>query len=233
MRRTFSFLVMLVSGLFSASALAQQAPTTVQLPTFSFFTVSTAVSVPDSGGAYLGGINRARDGSVTRGFGPLANRAIGGDRVASGMSVHATIIDLAEMDEMILAEAAALRKPVDPTVAKAEYLSRGIGRGVAVDGAADHGRLSSQPGFAAQTPASRVESVAAIRQANAVAAETRASEAADFLAKAQEAEAGGKPAIAKIYYQMVVRRDSGELKQLAQARLATLAGGKAAAVAQR
>jgi hypothetical protein len=219
MQRAFSLLTLLAGGLLATSAIAQQAPTTVQLPTFSFFTVSTSVSVPDRGGAYLGGINRARDGSVTRGFGPLANRGIGGDRVASGMSVHATIIDLAEMDEMILAEAAALRKPVDPTVAKAEHLSRHVGHSGATTGPA-----SSAP------PTS---SVAAIRQANAAAAETRSSEAAEFLAKAGEAEAGGKPAIAKIYYQMVVRRDGGELKQLAQARLAALAGGKSAAVAQR
>jgi hypothetical protein len=49
-----------------------QAPTTVQLPTFRFFTVQTSVSVPDGGGAYLGGMKTARDSSLTRGFGRFA-----------------------------------------------------------------------------------------------------------------------------------------------------------------
>src|SRR6266550_789068 len=82
--------------------------TTVQLPTFSFFTVQTTVSVPDGGGMSLGGINRAADGTVTRGMAPL-NRGIGSTRGASGVSVHATIIDRDEMDKAVLAEAAAKR----------------------------------------------------------------------------------------------------------------------------
>ena len=36
--------------------------TTVQLPTFSFTTVSTTVSVPDGGTVLLGGIKRLREG---------------------------------------------------------------------------------------------------------------------------------------------------------------------------
>src|SRR5439155_1943923 len=87
---------------------APQVPTTVQLPTFSFFTVQTTVSVPDGGGLSLGGINRAADGTVTRGMAPL-NRGIGSTRGASGGSVHATMIDREEMDKAVLAEAAAKR----------------------------------------------------------------------------------------------------------------------------
>src|SRR5262245_35901674 len=67
-------LVLGVSALASGQGQPQVppgVPTTVQLPTFSFFTVQTVVSVPDGGGMSLGGINRAADGSVTRGFGPL------------------------------------------------------------------------------------------------------------------------------------------------------------------
>src|SRR5262245_56452667 len=86
-----------------------QVPTTVQLPTFSVFTVQTTVSVPDSGGAFLGGLSRARDGSTTRGFGPLKNRGLASSRGASGMSIHARIIDNHELDEAVLAEAAAKR----------------------------------------------------------------------------------------------------------------------------
>jgi len=192
----------------AAQAPAPQAPTTVQLPSFSFFTVNTTVSVPDRGGAYLGGINRARDGSVARGIGPLQNKAIGGDRLASGASVHATIIDHDEIDRALLA-AAARRSgtAIDPADAKAAALSKHIGVGPA-------------PAIGAVSEAAG--SVAAIKAQNAAAADERTSEAAQMFAKAQQAEADGKPASAKIFYQMVVRRDGGQLKQLAQARLAAL-----------
>src|SRR5438067_1677717 len=123
---------------------APQVPTTVQLPTFSFFTVQTTVSVPDGGGMSLGGINRAADGTVTRGMAPL-NRGIGSTRGASGVSVHATIIDREEMDKAVLAEAAAKR---------GEVVASSFGRA-----AGTAGRASS---------AAPVESVAAIREKNAV-----------------------------------------------------------------
>jgi len=191
-----------------------QAPTTVQLPTFEFFTVQTSVSVPDSGGAYLGGLKGARDSSLTRGFGPLRNRAIGSDRVASGMSVHATIIDLKEMDDALLAEAAA-GKPgapaFDPDAARAELLARHVGKtftSITASSPAASGPLSG--------------SVAAIRAENAAAAEARAAESAQYFAKAQAAESGGKLAVAKYYYQMVARRDKGNLQQQALERIALI-----------
>jgi general secretion pathway protein D len=42
--------------------------TTVQLPTFSFTTVSTTVSVPDGGTVLLGGIKRLREGRNENGL---------------------------------------------------------------------------------------------------------------------------------------------------------------------
>jgi len=201
--------VLLSGSEAAAQAPVPLAPTTVQLPSFSFFTVNTTVSVPDRGGAYFGGVNRGRDGSVARGFGPLQNKAIGGDRLASGASVHATIIDHDEIDRALLA-AAARRSgtTIDPADAKATALSKHIGVGPA-------------PAIAAGGEAA-AGSVAAIKAQNAAAAEERTSEAAQMFAKAQQAEADGKPASAKIFYQMVVRRDAGQLKQQAQARLAAL-----------
>lgn len=47
--------------------------TTVQLPTFSFTTVSTTVSVPDGGTVLLGGIKRLREGRNERGV-PMLNK---------------------------------------------------------------------------------------------------------------------------------------------------------------
>jgi len=179
-----------------------QVPTTVQLPTFSFFTVQTTVSVPDGGGASLGGIGRAGDRSTTRGIGPLKNRGLASTRGASSMTVHARIIDNHELDEAVLAQADA---------------KRGSTAGQASSG------TNTQP----------FESVAAIRERNAVAVAQKTSEAAEYFAKAQKAEADGKAGAAKIYYQMVIRRDKGSLKEQAQTRLAALAGGKAGSVAAR
>jgi hypothetical protein len=179
--------------------------TTVQLPSFSIFSVNTTVSVPDGGGAYLGGVKRGRDSSMTRGFGPLANRGIGSDRNAGGVTVHAQIHDLNELDGAVLADAVAKRGAIDPDLAKAEL----IRRGVAKNAADDHHDIG---------PAS----VAVIRAKNAAAAEARANEATELLAKAEAAQTQGKPGTARIYYQMVSRRATGELKQLAEARLAAL-----------
>jgi hypothetical protein len=212
----------------SSSALAQQPQnlpaTTVQLPSFSFFSVNTTVSVPDRGGMYLGGVNRARDGSWTRGFGPLANRAIGGDRMAGGASVHATIIDHEELDRATLAAAAAKRGPVDPAAAKAEALARHVGR--------EDKREGEAPADPSAVRSPLPDSVAAIKARNAAAAEERSGEAAKFFAQAEQAESDGKPAIAKVYYQMVARRDAGALKQRAEERLAALKD-KPAKVANR
>ncbi|MEZ6110141.1 MAG: hypothetical protein R3C99_03880 [Pirellulaceae bacterium] len=93
----------------------------VQLPTYSQFGVQTSALVPDGGAAYLGGVRRSAIGSVSRGLpggGPLfKNRAIGRSDSATGVSVHATIIDLRELDEAVLAEAAARRQAREAVVA--------------------------------------------------------------------------------------------------------------------
>jgi hypothetical protein len=194
-----------------------QVPTTVQLPTFRFFTVQTSVSVPDGGGAYLGGLKTARDSSLTRGFGPFRNRGIGSDRGAGAMSVHARIIDLKEMDDAILAEAAAGKTGAaafDPDAARAELLSRHVGK-----------TFTSTAASLSAAPEPLAGSVAAIRAQNAAAAEARAAEAAQYFAKAQAAETEGKPAVAKYYYQMVARRDRGQLQQQSLERIAAIDAG--------
>lgn len=222
MARFFFWACLIAAASLATSAMAQnpaQAPTTVQLPTFSFFTVQTSVSVPDRGGAYLGGINTARDGRTSRGFGPLRNRGSGSERGASMVSVHATIIDLREIDEAILAEAAALRGGESgprETDIKAELLRRHVGKSGAT---ADTARASSA---AEPLPGS----VAAIRAqnsaANAAAREERAREAAEFFARGQKAEREGKPGVAKAYYKMVVTRNAGDVSAQAAARLTAL-----------
>src|SRR5262245_25650892 len=178
--------------------LANAPATTVQLPTFSVFNVTTTVSVPDRGGISLGGVDRGVDATISRG--PIRNRGSAGSRTASGMSVHATIIDHSELDRAVLAAAAAKR---GAEFAKADSLSRGVAR--------------------ADSASAPPDSVAAIRERAASAADLETQELAGYFAKGQQAESEGKPAVARIFYDMVARRDRGQLKQQALTRLAALA----------
>jgi len=83
--------------------------TSVQLPTFSFFTISTTVLVPDSGGAFLGGVNSGSGVGRQNGAPGLAGSRAGGSGVsAGGISVGAQIHDLREMDRQLLAESREL-----------------------------------------------------------------------------------------------------------------------------
>ena len=95
--RQFSIVIALALGSLglSSSALAQ----VIQLPSFRTFSYSGSVLVPDSGSAYLGGVNRSAASSQRRGFG----RSFGQSASTSGAVVSATIIDLDEMDRAIRA----------------------------------------------------------------------------------------------------------------------------------
>lgn len=223
-KRTWQIVGGLLAGCtISAGQLFAQAPTTVQLPVIQVFSVNTTVSVPDGGGALLGGINRAGDSSVTRGL-PLAskvpglgrlttNRGLGTTRSAANMSVHATIIDHHELDQAVLAQAAAMRsgRAVDSREVavqqKADYITRNLAR-------------TEKP--VAVEPARPVPSVEEVRRQNAIAAADRNAEAEMYFAKGQAAEAAGKTVVARMHYQMAARRAAGELKQQSEARIAEL-----------
>ena len=84
-----------VLGLIGVTGQQAAAQQVVQLPTFSFFTVSTSLSIPDSGGAYQGGFNRARYGQNGAGF---QNRATAHGLQTAHSGVSATIIDHHEFD---------------------------------------------------------------------------------------------------------------------------------------
>lgn len=74
------------------------AQSVIQLPSFSSFSYSGTVVVPDSGTGYLGGVNRSASSHARRGLSRSSGRAIGN----SGAAVTPTIIDLQEMDRQIL-----------------------------------------------------------------------------------------------------------------------------------
>jgi hypothetical protein len=100
--RSFGFVsaLLLVAG---QGQLAHAQAVSVQLPRQDIFSVGTVVSVPDRGGAYLGGVKRAADSRSLYGFGPLrAGSSIGSERSASNLSAHVYIHDFDEMDRMLL-----------------------------------------------------------------------------------------------------------------------------------
>jgi hypothetical protein len=169
----------------------------VQLPTFQFFSVQTTVSVPDSGGAYLGGARRSSTYHSQRGL-PLVGRdplfggrAIGRTSSASGVSVHAQIHDMQEMDEAVLRQAGG-RRPASP-------------RAVAA-------RVRNEPS----------KSVAQIRRDQDAAVRSTTDDADHYLAKSRQALAEGKTGVARVNLQMALRRAQGEKRNEVLAALATL-----------
>lgn len=241
---TLRSLALAIGGLFLLSAGAS-AQTAVQLPTFNFFTTSTTVTVPDQGNTLMGSVNRSSSGNTTRGVPILGkipglnrgfkNTGIGSSTSASQMRVSATIIDLNELDEAVLAEAAARRMArgealggerfaggggsFDPALERrADFLSRHIGRG--------------PPEAVAEAPKREAPSPEEIRRKNEAAKEARDAEAVAYFNKAEAAVADGKPGVAKIYYGMAAKRATGEFKEQVAARLSALTsglGGKLAA----
>ena len=166
--------------------------TAVQLPTWSAFGVGTTVSVPDGGNTFLGGVNQASEGRNELGAAGLpGNRAIGRQVGAANTRATAKIHDLKEMDEAILAHA-----PQQPA---------GAGQLVAT--------------AAASSAAQAAPSVADAKRLHEEEQAGKTDDGRSWYKRGLAAEEGGKTSVAKIYYQMAVRRASGEVRDLAQARL--------------
>lgn len=206
-----------VSGTTCSAQIVQQ----VQLPTFQFFTVSTTVSVPDSGGAFLGGVRRGQHGMTSRGAPGLgkvpgisrlfSNRGRGSSLASSGASVTATIIDHEEMDVLLLGEAAGRRPTgtaLTETDRKALILSSHVGR-------------SAEKGLRLGGDAPR-ESVAAIHARHDDAARAHDGEMMAYWERGQQAESLKRWGAARVCYDVIARRSSGPLRQQAIARLARL-----------
>lgn len=174
----------------------------VQLPSLSTFSVRTSVLVPDSGGAYLGGVNRSSHWMASRGpgWGPLGRtRGRAGGVSGSGMMVTATIIDNHELDELVLEEARAIR----------------AAKGIELPD-------RTRPRIAVPVGSTSI-SLAAIRRE--LAAEDAAVERdaeADFQ-RAQAYDRAGEGALARNYYRVAARKSKGEVKRKALERLAGLA----------
>jgi len=178
----------------------------VQLPTFSYFGVDTLVSVPDGGGALLGGVNSAAGGGNQ--FGP--NGSTAGHAQGQQLQVRAQILDMAELDAQVLAAAGPPKSAAPPD-------SRALALRAAQNSSAGRGTVS----------------VTEARRLYEAQSEGQNVEARKWFERGQQAESDGKPGTAKIYYQMAARRSTGELHATIAARLQVLAAAHAAtAVAQ-
>lgn len=195
----------LVIGFFFAARASAQAPSVVQLPSFSFFTVDTTVSVPDRGTASLGGIGRSSSGSTA--FGPAlgpANRGFGRSLSSSSVTMRATIHDFDALDRAALARA---DRRAGNRLARNAWNDRSTRRDAA------------QPNSSQRAP---LGSVADARRRHAAESAAQEAETQSNLEHARRAAADGKAGVAKIFYKMALRHAPGELKSQINRELAAL-----------
>jgi len=205
-----------------------QPGSTVQLPTFSFFSVGTTVSVPDRGSVYMGGVKRAATGRNEFGapmlpFRPFRNSAIGMERSASSVRATAYIHDFDAMEEALMGQASSLQsssyRPSSqwgPAVRPSRSQIAAYGNTLQPRNPAGGSSWHAAGTSGAALPQLSVADAKAEHAAQEVA---RNDKAADYFARGQLAEAGGKANVAKIYYQMAARRATGTLQQQVAARL--------------
>ncbi len=199
-----------LAGIFTAilPLLARQANAqVVQLPTFQFFGMSTTVSVPDRGGAYLGGASSSSIGGFERGLpglgrtaAPIRNGAIGGRAQSSGVTISASIHDFEAMDQQLL----------------------GRGNAKAVPRARRFGQARTAPDIAGRS--SVVELRRRQSAANVTDRMALENDAFHDFERAKALVAEGKPGVAKVYLQRAAKRASPQLKpQIETARRALFA----------
>ena len=223
-----------------------QPPTTVQLPTYSYFTTRTTVSVPDRGSVYLGGVKRAASGRNEFGapLVPFGNRSIGSERSATGASVSVYIHDFEAMDEYLLSQPTSREKGDGAHLCETRS---GAVRQIACvprPPAASQAR-PALPASAGDVWRARLDaatrgsagpmakSLAQLRAEHQRDQHARQTEAAQWLRRGRQAESAGKANVARVYYQMAARRATGELKGEIAACLDALDGSsKTAKVAQ-
>jgi hypothetical protein len=182
-----------------------QVPTTVQLPTFHYFTSTGSVLVPDGGDVFLGGIGGAAAGRTQQGIPglpsrPFTNSATGSSVGASSVSVSAQIHDFDAMDKALL--------------------------GGAVAGNDFHPPLAMM-----KADAGGLQSVAAIRAQQAADDAARDRLAGADLERGRELVVAGKFGVAKIYFQTAAKQavPGGDVYKQSLTALAGLEQSKAAA----
>lgn len=198
--RTSGMMLLLALGLPAHASHAQ----TLQLPTFSSFSVETSVLVPDRGSALMGGTRRSSSGSSQSG--PLrGSQSRGSSAAAGGIDVSAFVHDFEAMDQAVLAKAAQKRGE----------------------------QTRENPNFPAARSGERLSSVADIRRRQVQGTGQEADDSGGYLNRARAAVADGKPNVARVYFQMAERRAQGSAKADIQAEMSGLGAAKSASKTAR
>jgi Bacterial type II and III secretion system protein len=215
-------LIALVAVFLTGPAHAQ----VVQLPTFRFFGLSTTVSVPDRGSAYLGGVSRSAMSRSERGLPivsrvPVAGRAFGNRAIAShtessGASVSAYIHDFEAMDEELLGRAGGLANR------SSHSSQRGLGNAdVVARSAGPSRRLSSAVQQSDASGRMNIAEIRRLQQQHTIAAQAAARR--DF-ERGRELLAAGQTGVAQVYLQRAAKHADAELR----AEISALAHAKSA-----
>jgi hypothetical protein len=224
MRRHFAWFPTVALLLAPQVAFAQQA-TTVQLPTYSYFTTNTTVSVPDRGSVYLGGVKRAASGRNEFGapLVPFGNRSMGMERSASGAWVSVYVHDFEAMDEYLLSQPPPRRSQPAVPARFGAPIGASPPRRPPPASAGDiwRNRLDAATRGSAGPLA---KSVAQLRAEHQREQQARQEEAAQWFERGRKAESAGKSNVARVYYQTAARRATGPLKAQIAARLDAVDG---------
>ena len=192
-----------ILALLAAASIA--AAQTIQLPSFSSFSVNTTVVVPDGGTAVIGGTGRAYSGA-NRFNGISRQQAIGVQRQTSTLSVTANVHDPQAADEALLRKARARR----------------------AGQAAGAGQPAPAVDLALSSDDAGLKSVAELRRERAAALAAGDRETLELVAKARRAQRDGKDSLARLYLRTAAREAKGPLKQQIDRELARLVAELAA-----
>lgn len=220
-----------IAMLAAASACGQ----TLQLPSFNMNTVNTTVTAPDGGTIGLGGVARASEGRTERGVPMLGklpyagrlfnNRGIGRDVSNGYMTVTPRIIILEEEEAKLGLPDYSSGAPIGGALSSSAVRSFGQSTYELNETDVKALRLSQHVAtnnFEPEQQQPIGPSPEELRRRNEAAAQARHSEAYKLFEQGITAEESGKANVAKIYYNMAVRRAPAELEEAIQARLDAL-----------
>lgn len=195
-------------AVFFSMQQSSSAQISVQQPVVESIGVATTVTVPDRGAVHLGSLGIARDARIF--FGPgnglfPRGSTLSQERSHSGLSLHATIQDLSEMDR------ALLDKPAGAPPLPFEKVLHGAGP-VSYQHGIEKAPRPSAPvsNFSGSIADRKAYKASPLLQAGRTA--QRVSQR--YLQQGIQAEKRGNRSLAKIYYRLAVRNGSEEAANL-------------------
>ena len=149
-----------------------QAQITMQQPVLRSTSIGTAVSVPDGGSTFLGGVNSGE--SFRQSYGPLRTGTSRGYGLSGGsMSASVRIIDLQAMDEAILNSVPDSTRPmaIRSRSVATDRAASDLNNGSPVEKAANFERLARQAETAGKHGVAKLHWQMAARHGSALAQE--------------------------------------------------------------